>query len=97
MRRIVVLVKDGDLQIAEVRGLLYDYLNDQLPGDVAGADYETISIPLKGSLQDIIEKAEHEAIAEFYHRLQGNKIALAKILGIGRTTLWRKLNSMGIE
>lgn len=97
LRRIVVLVKDGDLQIAEVRGLLYDYLNDQLPGDVAGADYETISIPLKGSLQDIIEKAEHEAIAEFYHRLQGNKIALAKILGIGRTTLWRKLNSMGIE
>ncbi|MFZ5646958.1 MAG: sigma 54-interacting transcriptional regulator [Bacillota bacterium] len=97
LRRIVVLVKDGDQGIKEVRELLVEYFNGLINENNNCAGEDTISVPLRGNLQDILDKAENQAITEFYYRFHGNKAELAKILGIGRTTLWRKLNNLGIE
>lgn len=37
---------------------------------------------------------EKEYILNVLKQVNGNKTEAAKILGIGRTTLWRKINSM---
>lgn len=38
-----------------------------------------------------------EQFIELLERFRGNRSLLAKELGIGRTTLWRKLKELGIE
>ena len=48
----------------------------------------TIRIPLSGSLEDI----EKMIIKRVIQEEKGNKTAAAEKLGIGRTTLWRKMN-----
>jgi PAS domain S-box-containing protein len=40
---------------------------------------------------------DREQLLELLDRFQGNRSLLAKKLGIGRTTLWRRMKEMGIE
>jgi transcriptional regulator with PAS, ATPase and Fis domain len=40
---------------------------------------------------------DREALLRLLERFRGNRSLLAKELGIGRTTLWRKLKQLGIE
>lgn len=95
LRRIVVLVKSNKDAVIEIKEIFFEYLNNVAYYN--NSNYEIITIPLQGNLQNIIEKTEKQVIMEFYSRLQGNKAALAKKLGISRTTLWRKLNDLGLE
>lgn len=44
-----------------------------------------------------LERREREYILNVLKQVNGNKTEAAKILGIGRTTLWRKLNKMDIR
>jgi len=100
LRRIVVLVKGNKNVVNEIKELLFEYLNNEVicySSNNLNESYEIVTIPLQGNLQNIIEKAEERVIMEFYSRLQGNKAALAKKLGISRTTLWRKLSDLGLE
>ncbi|MBM4431562.1 MAG: sigma-54-dependent Fis family transcriptional regulator, partial [Chloroflexi bacterium] len=43
-----------------------------------------------------IQEAERQAIIRAGRALQGNMTAMARVLGIGRTTLWRKMKALRI-
>lgn len=43
------------------------------------------------------QKSEIEKIKDVLKQTNGNKSLAAKILGINRVTLWRKLKEFGIE
>lgn len=45
----------------------------------------------------LIEKAEREAIIRALDAAKGNKSEAAELLGIGRTTLYRKLRQLGLD
>lgn len=57
----------------------------------------TFDFQLNGNLRKTLEQLETQLIIKEYFRLRGNKTELAKKLGVGRTTLWRKLNEAGID
>jgi len=66
---------------------------DSLPGNKLGLNgvgffKSDMSIPLMGNLEVI----ERNIIKRVIQEEKGDKTATAKRLGIGRTTLWRKLN-----
>ncbi|MBS4536943.1 sigma 54-interacting transcriptional regulator [Clostridium sp. D2Q-11] len=61
---------------------------DHLPQRVLGKEY----IRSTRKLDDIVSKAEKEAIIESIRASDGNKTKAAKLLGIGRTTFYEKLN-----
>ena len=44
-----------------------------------------------------IAEIEKQAILNTLHRLDGDKVTAARLLGIGRTTLYRKLNEYRIQ
>lgn len=52
----------------------------------SAADYTTRIRPL--------EDLEHEHILRTLHQCKNNQVKAAKVLGIGRNTLWRKLKSI---
>jgi len=56
----------------------------------------TITISVEGDLQDIITDVEKQIYEKFLQKSNGSKSELAQKLGIGRTTLWRKLNKLGL-
>ena len=44
-----------------------------------------------------LKEAERQAIVRAGRTLQGNVGAMAKVLGIGRTTLWRKMREFKLS
>ncbi|MFQ5840334.1 MAG: helix-turn-helix domain-containing protein [Candidatus Methylomirabilales bacterium] len=48
-------------------------------------------------LRRVREEAEREHIASILHRTKGNRAQAARILGISRKTLWKKLKHLGIS
>ena len=44
-----------------------------------------------------MHEAEHEAIVRAASACQGNLTKMAEMLGIGRTTLWRKIKASNIR
>ena len=44
-----------------------------------------------------IAEMERDAILDALHKLNGDKLSAAKLLGIGKTTLYRKLKEYGVE
>lgn len=67
-----------------------------LPAHIQNANSQVI--PISGGKPAIVPLAELEkqAIIAALHQLQGDKLMTAKLLGIGKTTLYRKLKEYGI-
>jgi DNA-binding NtrC family response regulator len=63
-----------------------------LPDQVVGAAEAGATLNLSGYKQDV----ERQAILEALERAGGNRSAAAKLLGLGRSTLYRKLERLGI-
>ena len=90
----MVKTKEGYITTKNVKFIL-----KSLPGSnlILGIDdgygidnpQKSIRIPLMGSLEDI----ERTIIEKVIQKENGNKTAAAEKLGIGRTTLWRKINN----
>ena len=59
----------------------------QRPGDTSRA----APAPLES-----LDAVERRAIAEALERFEGNKSRVAEHLGIGRTTLWRRMKALGL-
>jgi PAS domain S-box-containing protein len=53
--------------------------------------------PHRGRTPDASILEDREKLVVMLDRFRGNRTLLAKELGIGRTTLWRKLKGLGIE
>ncbi len=88
VERLMVRTKEDYIRTSLVREIM-----SSIPGNNLGlnrVDFfkKDINIPLMGSLEGI----ERNIIKRVIQEEKGNKAAAAKRLGIGRTTLWRKLN-----
>jgi transcriptional regulator with PAS, ATPase and Fis domain len=66
---------------------------DDLPKEITGK--KASMIPKK--LQDILEESEKNAIILALRAADGNKTKAAKILDIGRTSLYEKIEKYKIE
>ena len=47
-------------------------------------------------LQDVVDKAEREAIEAVLREVDGNKEKAAEMLGLSSTTLWRKMKRLEV-
>lgn len=70
-----------------------------LPAQVQSANVQVIPISSSGAKHSIVPLAELEkqAILAALNQLHGDKLKAAKMLGIGKTTLYRKLKDYGIK
>lgn len=89
VENMMVMTKEDHIKTDLVRGVM-----STLPGSKPGLNKIKVSkidnnIPLTGNLEEI----EKIIIEKIVQEEKGNKVAVAKRLGIGRTTLWRKLKS----
>jgi PAS domain S-box-containing protein len=94
VERLMVRSREGYITANDVRWVM-----KSLPGNKLTMETEdstrtqtlkkNILVPLIGSLEDI----ERKIIKKVIQKENGNKTAAATKLGIGRTTLWRKINS----
>jgi two-component system response regulator HydG len=57
----------------------------------------TLSLPGPGDGIQPLADLEKQAILTAVHQLHGDKLRAARLLGIGKTTLYRKLKAYGIE
>ena len=91
-----VLLSDGpavnvtDLSINEVESLLIAHANAQ--PSLGSEPGEGMAF----SLEALVKKVERDAIIQMLKETGGNRLVTAKRLGIGRQTLYRKLEALGI-
>jgi two-component system response regulator HydG len=48
-------------------------------------------------LQDVVDRAESEAIMNVLREVDGNKEKAAEVLGLSSTTLWRKMKRLELS
>ena len=65
-----------------------------LPASVVGTSAQTVNGSPEGSIARIFD-LEKQAILAAIAQLHGDKLMAAKLLGIGKTTLYRKLKEYG--
>jgi transcriptional regulator, propionate catabolism operon regulatory protein len=88
LKRVIALVGTAtEISIEqEIKDLLTDTFTD------TSAFIAPMRKRKNAKLKTTVADFERELIHEYHKKLSGNKTELAKKLGIGRTTLWRKLN-----
>ena len=93
MRRVVVLVgtMPSDSVEQEIRELLADNFGN------AFAFSRSMTRADQGIPKTTVDDVTTELIRQQYKEWQGNQAELARRLGIGRTTLWRRLKKAGIH
>lgn len=91
IRRIVVSVETvGDNSLTtEVELLLHEALGCKQPIQFPGS-----ALLFSDDLKEVLTHVEHELIRQKGMEFEGNKAQLAKKLGIGRSTLWRKMREI---
>ena len=67
------------------------------PQDIARQAPESGSPLTNQSLGKVREQAEREHILSILQQTGGNRIQAAKILGVSRKTLWKKLKHLGVS
>lgn len=96
IKRLMVLVEPDSTPKAVgryIKKILLDFAGES----VVTNENNYLKVEPNGDLKRIMEQIENQLIREEYFRLKGNKTKLAEKLGIGRTTLWRKLSEAGLE
>jgi len=88
MERLMVRTQEDYIRTSLVREIMNSLPGNKLGLNRVGFFKSDMSIPLMGNLEGI----ERNIIKRVIQEEKGNKAATAKRLGIGRTTLWRKLN-----
>jgi transcriptional regulator with PAS, ATPase and Fis domain len=88
MERLMVRTQEDYIRTSLVREIMNSLPGNKLGLNRVGFFKSDISISLMGNLEGI----ERNIIKRVIQEEKGNKAATAKRLGIGRTTLWRKLN-----
>lgn len=92
-RTLALADPQGETSLEEqIKSLLIEVLNGNISHPEA-----RVPIMLHGDLKGTLEHIERQIIHEQHQLLDGDKTALARALGIGRTTLWRKLIEAGIQ
>jgi transcriptional regulator of acetoin/glycerol metabolism len=76
---------------------LYMVESNELKVEHLPLDLCTANIGGPGERIVTLEEAEREAIIRAGRATQGNVSAMAQLLGIGRTTLWRKMKASGMS
>ncbi len=84
--------------VAELRRIV-ELLAKRMPGRIVQAADLPATIRQAGSRQrwTMIESAERDAILRALQRYSGNRSKAAEALGIGRTTLYRKIRTLRID
>jgi len=88
VERLMVRTQEDYIRTSLVREIMNSLPGNKLGLNRDGVFKSAMSIPLMGNLEGI----ERNIIKRIIQEEKGNKAAAAKRLGIGRTTLWRKLN-----
>ena len=88
------------MTVCEGSSIEPDALPERIRKGIAGAARESATAgpsPLAQVVTHATEQAEKEAIQEAIAKTNGNREKAAELLGIGRTTLYRKLKQYGLE
>ena len=88
VERLMVRTKEDYIRASLVKEVMNPLPGNKLGLNRVGFFKSDMSISLMGNLEGI----ERNIIKRVIQEEKGNKAATAKRLGIGRTTLWRKLN-----
>lgn len=89
VERLMVRTKEDYIRASLVREIMNSLPGNKLELNRVDFFKSNMNIPLMGNLEEI----ERNIIKRVIQEEKGNKAAAAKRLGIGRTTLWRKLNN----
>jgi two-component system nitrogen regulation response regulator NtrX len=89
MERLVIMVDAETVAAAALQGLLGDETG---PGPAAGG-----SVAAGGSLAGRLEACERETIAAALRAAGGNVAAAARVLGVDRANLHRRLQRLGLK
>jgi transcriptional regulator of acetoin/glycerol metabolism len=94
----VLLDWDWPGNLRELRTVLEAAASRRSAGDVLDTDVALAARPRSArGARTPLEHAERDTIRAALDRARGNKSIAASELGIGRTTLYRKLRELGIE
>jgi two-component system response regulator HydG len=71
------------------------HLDDIIPPELRQSSSASEVRPSR-SLQDVVDRAEREAIESVLREVDGNKEKAAELLGLSSTTLWRKMKRLEV-
>ncbi len=87
--RLVVSIEEEKIDAEHVMKLMeHDNGEEQYL-----ASEDTISVPIRGGLQ----KIEEEIMRQVLEKVSGDRTKAAELLGISRSTLWRRLGSKDVS
>ena len=92
VQRLLILGDEVEIDVAEIENLTR---SESDTGDEAAGD--TMRIPLNVPLREARTEFERMYLQRQLGRVDGNIVELARIVGMERTHLYRKLRSVGIQ
>ncbi len=100
VQRVCALSSGPVLHLGDLPTQLQNFRLQQAPAETelggdADLQWSEAVVPRRGGIVSIAEM-EKQAILETIRQLKGDKLKAAKLLGIGKTTLYRKLKEYGI-
>jgi transcriptional regulator of acetoin/glycerol metabolism len=95
LRRLLAWDWPGNLR--ELRTVLEAAASRRSAGDLLDTDLPIANRPASGRARTPLKQAELDTIRAALERAGGNKSHVAAELGIGRTTLYRRLRELGIQ
>jgi len=97
VRRMVVLTRG--LTEAELKGQVKKILShfSSLTAKSVPRDNITVTVSVRDNFKEMIDDVEKQVLRYFLDSCGGDRTKAARKLGIGRTTLWRKLTEVNVN